>query len=271
MLIDWFTVTAQVVNFLILVWLLKRFLYRPILDAIDAREKRIATALAEAAARKAEAQRERDAFVNKNASFEQQRATLLAQAIDEVEAERLRLLDAARQEAEALSAKQWEVLRSEQQSLRTALTDRAREEVFAIARKTLVDLAGESLEDRMVSVFIGRVRALDAAVVSALRPTVGAASAPLLVRTSSPLSPTHRAALEAALKESIDSELRVEFETAPNLISGIEVSANGRKVAWSISDYLASLAESVDELLKTQPKRDASVRAEAERIDEPGT
>jgi F-type H+-transporting ATPase subunit b len=37
MLIDWFTVGAQVLNFLILVWLLKRFLYGPILDAIDAR------------------------------------------------------------------------------------------------------------------------------------------------------------------------------------------------------------------------------------------
>ena len=45
MLIDWFTVSAQVVNFLILVWLLKRFLYRPILNAIDAREKRIAKEL----------------------------------------------------------------------------------------------------------------------------------------------------------------------------------------------------------------------------------
>jgi len=52
MLIDWFTVVAQVVNFLILVWLLKRFLYRPILNAIDAREKRIATKLADAAAKR---------------------------------------------------------------------------------------------------------------------------------------------------------------------------------------------------------------------------
>jgi hypothetical protein len=48
MLIDWFTVGAQIVNFLILVWLLKRFLYKPILDAIDAREKRIAAELADA-------------------------------------------------------------------------------------------------------------------------------------------------------------------------------------------------------------------------------
>ena len=58
MLIDWFTVGAQVVNFLILVWLLKRFLYRPILDAIDAREKRIARVLADTDAKKAAAQKE---------------------------------------------------------------------------------------------------------------------------------------------------------------------------------------------------------------------
>ena len=62
MLIDWFTVGAQVLNFLILVWLLKRFLYKPILDAIDAREERIAAELADADAKKAEAQKERDAL-----------------------------------------------------------------------------------------------------------------------------------------------------------------------------------------------------------------
>ena len=59
MLIDWFTVLAQLVNFLILVWLLKRFLYRPILDAIDAREKRIAAELADADAKKDDAEKKR--------------------------------------------------------------------------------------------------------------------------------------------------------------------------------------------------------------------
>ena len=62
MLIDWFTVGAQALNFIILVWLLKRFLYKPILNAVDAREKRIAAELADANAKKAEAQKERDEF-----------------------------------------------------------------------------------------------------------------------------------------------------------------------------------------------------------------
>ena len=93
MLIDWFTVGAQALNFIILVWLLKRFLYKPILNAVDAREKRIAAELADADAKKAEAQKERDEFQHKNEEFDQQRATLLSKATDEANAERQRLLD----------------------------------------------------------------------------------------------------------------------------------------------------------------------------------
>ena len=148
MLIDWFTVIAQVVNFLILVWLLKRFLYRPILDAIDAREKRIATELADADAKKAEAQKERDEFQHKNEEFDQQRAALLSKATDEAKAERQRLLDEARKAADALSAKRQETLRSEAHNLNQAISRRAQQEVFAIARKALTDLATTSLEER---------------------------------------------------------------------------------------------------------------------------
>jgi F-type H+-transporting ATPase subunit b len=73
MLIDWFTVVAQIINFLILVWLLKRFLYKPILNAIDAREKKIAKELADADAKKAEALKEREEFQHKNEELDQQR------------------------------------------------------------------------------------------------------------------------------------------------------------------------------------------------------
>ena len=106
MLIDWFTVGAQVLNFLILVWLLKHFLYKPILNAIDAREKRIAAELADADAKKTEAQKERDDFQNKNKVFDEQRSALLGKAADEAKVERERLLDEARKAAESLRATQ---------------------------------------------------------------------------------------------------------------------------------------------------------------------
>lgn len=250
MLIDWFTVIAQVVNFLILVWLLKRFLYRPILDALDAREKRIASTLADADAKKTGAEQERDAFQHKNEEFERQRAALLSQATDEAVAERLRLVDEARQAADALSARRMEALMSEQQSLDEALSRRAREEVFAIARRTLADLAGATLEERMVDVFLRRLRELDEAARAGLKSAFQASSGPLRVRSAFSLAPAQRTAIEAALGETLGKEKPVQFETAPDLISGIELSANGHKLAWNVAEYLASLEKAVDALLK---------------------
>src|SRR5580704_15056747 len=146
MLIDWFTVGAQALNFLILVWLMKRYLYKPILNAIDEREKRIAAELANADAKKAEAQKERAEYQRKNAEFDQQRAALLSKATAEAEAERQRLLDEARKTAEALREKQQETLRNEEKSLHQAVVQRTQHEVFAIARKALADLATTGLE-----------------------------------------------------------------------------------------------------------------------------
>jgi len=98
MLIDWFTVVAQAVNFLILVWLLKRFLYRPVLAAIDAREQKIATQLAQATQREAQAQTEREEFQRRNETLAREREAILRKASDAVDAERQTLLEAARQD-----------------------------------------------------------------------------------------------------------------------------------------------------------------------------
>jgi len=260
MLIDWFTVLAQVVNFLILVWLLKRFLYRPILDAIDAREKRIAKELADADAKKAEAQKERDEFQHKNEDLDRQRAALLAKATDEAKAERQRLLDDARHAADALAAKRQEALRSEQQNLSEALSRRAREEVFAIARKALADLATTSLEERMGAVFTRRLREMDAKAKASLGEALKTASEPSLVRSAFDLTADQRAAIQNAVNETFSADIRLRFETAPDLVSGIELATDGQKVGWTITNYLASLEQGVDDLLKENDKADAQAK-----------
>src|SRR5271167_1404309 len=127
MLIDWFTVGAQALNFIILVWLLKRFLYKPILNAVEARENRIAAELADADAKKAEAQKERDEFQHKNEEFDQQRAALLSTATAQAKAECQRLLDEARKAADALSAKRQETLRKDAHNLSQAISCRTRQ------------------------------------------------------------------------------------------------------------------------------------------------
>lgn len=259
MLIDWFTVGAQTLNFLVLVWLMKRFLYKPILHAIDAREERIATELANADATKAEARQERDEFRDKNEELDRQRAALLSKATDEAQAEHERLLDEARQAAAALRSTQQKSLRNEQQNLHQALIRQTQEEVFAIARRTLSDLAGTSLEERLSEVFTRRLREMDDEAKAGLAETLEKTSEPAIVRSAGNLPAQQRAAIQKAVNETFSADIHLRFLTAPDLIGGIELTANGQKVAWSIADYLASLEKGVDELLKEKDQPEAEM------------
>jgi F-type H+-transporting ATPase subunit b len=257
MLIDWFTVGAQALNFIILVWLLRRFLYKPILNAVDAREKLIARELADAEGKKVEAQKERDAFEHKNEEFDRQRAGLLGKAMDEAKAERQRLLDDARKAADVLSAKRQQAMRDDAGNLNQALRLRTGQEVFAIARQALTDLANTSLEERMTAVFVDRLHAMDAATKAGLAASLKAGSQPAVVRSAFDLPAAQCAVLQKALNEALSTDVPLRFETAPNLVSGIELTTDGQKLAWSIAAYLSSLEKAVGDLLKEKAKPDA--------------
>lgn len=254
MLIDWFTVGAQALNFVILAWLLKRYLYKPILRAIDAREKRIAGELADAKAKKAEAQSEYDEFRRNNAAFEQHRAELMSKAVEDAKIKRQWLIDSAWKDSEAMRAKLQEALRNEQRTLCREIASRAQQEVFAIARKALADLADASLEERMADVFIRRLRQLSDVDKKALVSAPTASSRPALLRSAFDLPPPQRAAIDAAVKEALGAETELQFETAPDLVGGVELTVSGHKLAWSIEDYLTSLADRVGEVLEKKPE-----------------
>ena len=252
MLIDWFTVIAQVVNFLILVWLLKRFLYTPILSAIDAREQRIARELADALVKQEEAHRERDEFKHKNEGFDQQRKALLSAATLEAQNERQRLFLEARKEFEDLRTRQQEAMRNDFHNLKDEMSRRARGEVFAIARKILGDLAAESLEERMVEAFIRRCRNLPEEEKNSLENAFQGGDGIVLVQSTFPLPEAQRKAIKIAVREMFTFDGQYQFETSPDLVSGIALSMNGYEISWSIADYLLALEQHVGALLNVQ-------------------
>lgn len=248
MLIDWFTVGAQALNFLILAWLLKRYLYGPILAAIDARERKIAATLAEAEAKRTEAAAERAEYRQKNESFERERVALRARAADEAKAERQRLLDAARRDADALAAKRREALRNEVSTLQDTLRTRTQAEIFAIARKVLRDLSSSTLEERMTVLFIERLRSLDPGTRAALGAALAAQAGPAIVRSAFELPERERDSIQQALDAAFGRKVAVRFEVSADGLAGIELTLDGQKVGWSIGTYLAALERAVREL-----------------------
>ncbi|TKB07004.1 F0F1 ATP synthase subunit delta [Desulforhopalus sp. IMCC35007] len=270
MLIDWFTVIAQLINFLVLVGLMKRFLFKPILKAIDAREKRIALALADADLKKTEALQEKIIFENKNSQFNQQRQQLLETATRDANIERQRLFTDAQQAAEDFRARRQVAWLQEQQSIKEEILSRTREEVFAISRKALSELADTGLEQRMIDVFSDHLHSLGKKQKTALTGSLQNSPGQMHVRSAFELSPEQQSAIQQTLTEMLPSGLNesnlntvnmVSFVVDPQLICGIELTIGGQKLAWSIHDYLSSLEERVSDVLlqQTAKKSDAAM------------
>ncbi|MBU1282175.1 MAG: F0F1 ATP synthase subunit delta [Gammaproteobacteria bacterium] len=249
MLIDWFTVGAQLLNFIILVYLMKRFLYQPVLDAIAAREAKIAAELADAAATKTKAHAQQREFEEKNQAFDEQRAGLLSKATEAANTERERLLAEARKTAEAASAALAKTLQADTQALHGEIVRQTQQQVFEIARRVMSDLADASLEQRACAVFIQRLQAVDgetwAALSTALKAT--SAEAPAMLRSAFDLPAEQLATIQAALDKTFGEAIALKVETAPGVVSGIELSAQGQKLAWSIAGYLTSLSATLNE------------------------
>jgi F-type H+-transporting ATPase subunit b len=111
-----------------------------------------------------------------------------------------------------------------------------------------------SLEERLGEVFTRRLREMDPAAKAVLAKALMSTSDAALVRSAFELPLGQRAAIQNALNENFSAEVRVRFETAPELVSGVELTASGQKVAWSIADYLESLQRKVGELLNEQTR-----------------
>lgn len=251
MSIDWFTFGAQVVNFLVLVWLLRRFLYKPVLNAIDERERSIAEKIQDAEKLREEATIQLDDYQRKNSEFDQHREALYETVRKEAESQRQKYLEDTRSEIEKLRFQLQEALRNEQQSLGEEIVQRARTEVFSVVRKTLRDLASVDLEEQMAYVFKERIKNLDVREKDVLSSAIRRDGGRIILRTTFGLSPEHQQGIAELLSEEYPGTIEVRAENASTLVSGIELIAGGYKLAWSIDDYLALLAKSLSENIPT--------------------
>jgi len=235
MLIDWFTVAAQAVNFLVLVWLLQHFLYKPILTAIDARESKIAAALTAAAAGQAESQKSSDELAAKLKAFDDEGAARLAQAKLEVQQEREKLLDAARREAADLVAQQRGALRTDAASIGDRMAGLA------------------TIEERLGSVLNDRLLKLSKETKAAFRAALDQSAMSAVVRSRVAMRDAEKATLSKTVNETFSADVHLEFETVPAADYGIDLSAGGQRLAWGIAEYIKEFQEKAQALMMQSP------------------
>lgn len=243
MLIDWFTVTAQVINFLVLIYLLKRFLYGPIIKAMDEREKRIALRLQEAQQKKADAEQEAALYQRKNRDLENRREALLSEIKEEAEARRKELMNEARNHIDAVRDKWYEAIEREKEAFLQDLRQRTGRQTCAIARQALKDLANIDLEHHIVLVFIERLRNLDKDELGAIKESFRKSGGRVNLRSAFEIPGELAGKIVEVLQAQVSDPVDLHLEISSDVICGIELKVLGRKIAWSLGDYLGALEE----------------------------
>ncbi len=245
MLIDPFTVFAQIVNFALLVWLLSRFLYGPVTRAMNAREARVREKVEEARRLHAEAQAEGDRYRALLAGVEAEREALLGEVQAELDTLRHEQAAEIRREARELRERWNRTLEREKEAFLRRLRQQVGQESLVVMRRALRELADENLENRLIERFIDRLRAMEARERERLSAAVRRGEETFQVRTAFPLSDAHREVLARSLAEIFKVESSPRFETDPALVAGVELRAGGLKAAWTLDDYLLGLEEAM--------------------------
>ncbi len=254
MLIDWFTVGAQVVNFLILVLLLKKFLYGPITQAIAAREAKIQAHITEAETRRQETAATEAAVQKRLQELEDKRQVLAANLEAEAAQQKKNLLAAARQEVEEYRQGWLQSLSREQAALARTVQERCSRQAFEVARLILRELSDVTLEERFLQVFFDRLQRLPAEADLAFRESLRQSGDAALVVSAFPVDEVNRANIWAAIQARFGSHINLRFETDPGLIAGLEVKTSSRKLAWTAEGNLHNLEEQVIADLMPPPR-----------------
>jgi F-type H+-transporting ATPase subunit b len=243
--LDWSTFLLELINFLILLWILKRFLYAPVKGAIEARRKLVESVLADANARRDEAERMHQDYEAHRAAWEQERAETCAALDQELAAERARRIDVL--QAELQDQRDKAAILDERRGREAER--RNQEAALALAAgfgsRLLARLADPALEARLVEMVIEDLPSLSQGHREALAATAGTEPANVRVQSAFPLGDNQRAALEAALSQVAGrDDLRYDFDQAPDLIAGLRIDAGPLVMRANLRDELHFFAES---------------------------
>ena len=240
MQIDWWTLGIQTVNFLIVVWLLTRFLYRPVRRIIDEREAADRKLADVAAAKAAEADKVRAEYERKMreaAQAQQEKETELHAAM---ERERDAALEKAQAKADALLAETREKLARERDEALAGLKAEIASLATDLARAALA--AGSSPEAalRRAEAHFDGLAPQD---LADLKADVGGSDEPVRVTTPAPLPDDQRGAWQAMLAKRLLAGARVAFDERPELLGGVVLHFPHAVLDLSVAGSLRSAAE----------------------------
>jgi F-type H+-transporting ATPase subunit b len=241
--LNWSTFLLEIINFLVLLWILKHFLYKPVLEVIARRRAGIEAQLSEARDLREEAEHLKAEYEGRLTDWQREQEAAraaLGEEIDQERAKRLSALQAAL-EQERQKAAVAESKRREDE--RRAIEQRALDQGARFASRVLSLAAGAQLESRLIDLTLEDLRTLPADRVSALRTQWDGKPPRIQVASAFPLPEGRRPDLEQALRDVSGIDTPVEYEVDTRLMAGLRISIGAWVLAANLRDELKGFAE----------------------------
>jgi len=238
MQISWWTFALQVVNFLVLVWLLQRFLYRPVRDILEKRKQLSTKAFAEADKAKQDAEAARHHYEEARGGLAQERQSMLDAAHRSIEAERSKRVEEARQESQKLIATAHATIAEERAKTLTGLETDVASLAVKLAEKLLDKLGGSIASGVFLDQTDAAMKKLPEAERRRLERDLSANGAVVRVVTAEPLKSQEQKAWQSRLEGNLKRPLQIDFDVDPKLIAGAAVHFPHVVVSFAWSDQL---------------------------------
>jgi len=266
---DPFTLVAQIVNFVILLALLRVFLYRPVQRTMQARERRIAQEQASAEEARREARAEAEALRHERKALERQRRERLEAIEEEAESLRERRIGEVEKEAQEARGAHADALRRDLREARERLRRRSAELLVDELRRALSELADAGLERQAIRVFRQRLAEVEPDTVGALRGRLE--GSPAVIATAFEPSEEAREEATAAVREALDRDVDPSFEVDPELRMGVALRIGGLEVGWSAQGWVDELESTFDDVVReVRGTRDEGDEGEADAREAEG-
>jgi F-type H+-transporting ATPase subunit b len=248
--IDYFTIIAQIVNFLILIFILKHFLYGRVIKAMDQREQEIASRLKEAEQNKKVANEEADSYLKMKQELFTERQEYLTKVEEEVRALRTDLIKEARVEIEESKVAWYESVEHQKDALISDLSQQTGKEIYIIVRRALKDLANNELEHQIIVNFIELLQNMKDSEKTKIKNFYKNSGQKIIVRSAFGISGEIRQRIQEVVEDQIDVTVEIEYRIAEELIAGIDLSTQDLRIGWNVAGYLDTLEADLTQMIE---------------------
>ena len=250
--LDAATLIFQIINFLVLLWALSKFLFKPLMGKMGARGQAISDTLQGARDQEAEAAHLKAEWEEKLRLLDEQREDTLQAAQVEASRRSAELMQEARIRLDRLTEEMRTDLDRQRYELVVRHYDEILDTIVAISGNVVQSVTTRRTHDDLVTNFAASIYQMPQSDVEEYRRLMAGRVPTAFVATPVALSADQTKTLSDTLSSLVDRRVELRVTIEPSLIAGIQVRLSDKLVDNSISQQLERIRDRVRSDLATR-------------------